>query len=339
MATVLLRGVNRVVKRLANGRRVVYWYAWKGGPRLSGHPGDPEFVASYNEAHAARKTPKGDNLGALVGRFRASPEFKRLADSTKAEWRRWLARIEEAKIASLPLAALEDRRVRKVLLAWRDGYADRPRTADYGAQVLGRVLEWGVQRSEIEANHFKDVSALHSAERADQVWTAEEITAFCGTASPEVGRALRLACYTGLRRSDLIGLDWSEVGDAAIVKATAKSKGAKLATVPLIADARAVLAEIKGRDGKVLLNSRGLPWTADGLENRVIKAKKAAGVTKRLHDARGTFATRLRLAGLKASEIADVMGWEEDRVERLLARYVDRNAIVRDIAERLNRNR
>lgn len=58
---------------------------------------------------------------------------------------------------------------------------------------------------------------------------------------------------------------------------------------------------------------------------------------KHLHDARGTFATRLRKAGLSASEIADVMGWEEARVQKLLETYVDRDSVVRSIAERLNR--
>ena len=46
---------------------------------------------------------------------------------------------------------------------------------------------------------------------------------------------------------------------------------------------------------------------------------------------------RLRRAGLTASEIADVLRWEEDRVTRLLSTYVDRDSIVRSIAERIGR--
>jgi hypothetical protein len=51
----------------------------------------------------------------------------------------------------------------------------------------------------------------------------------------------------------------------------------------------------------------------------VVDAKTTAGIDKHLHDARGTFGTRLRKAGLTAPEIADVLAWEEERVERLLA--------------------
>jgi hypothetical protein len=52
-----LKGLNRVRKRLADGRVVVYWYAWKSGPRLPGKPGSPEFVDAYNKAIAERAQP------------------------------------------------------------------------------------------------------------------------------------------------------------------------------------------------------------------------------------------------------------------------------------------
>jgi hypothetical protein len=70
----------------------------------------------------------------------------------------------------------------------------------------------------------------------------------------------------------------------------------------------------------------------------VIEVRKVLGIDKHLHDARGTFATRLRMAGLTAPQIAAVVGWDGDRVERLLARYVDRNRIVRALAEQIMRN-
>lgn len=338
MAVVRLKGINRVTKRLADGRRVTYWYAWKGGPRLDGEPGSPEFVKSFTAAAKARKTPAAGNLAGLVKRYRAAPEFTRLAKSTQDEWRRWLDRIEAHKIGSLELSALGERRVREHLLAWRDTYADRPRAADYGAQVLGRVLGWSKGRGLIDLNHFDDVEQLHRAERADQMWTGDEIARFCAAASPEVGRALRLACATGLRRGDLIVLTWEQVGDTAIVLKTGKTRA--VATIPLILPARTVLTEIGRSRGPVLLNTRGKPWSADGLENRIIKAKGAAApkIDKHLHDARGTFATELRLAGLTRDEIASVMGWESQRVERLLSRYVDNERIVRSIADKLNRN-
>ena len=50
MVKVDLKGIKRVS---AKGR--IYWYAWRGGPRLRGKPGSPEFLASYNEATENRR--------------------------------------------------------------------------------------------------------------------------------------------------------------------------------------------------------------------------------------------------------------------------------------------
>lgn len=368
MARVRLKGLNQVSKRLADGRTVTYWYAWKGGPRLPGAPGSPQFMAAYNEALAQRRRPAAENLRALAILYRASPEFLGLADSTRAEWTRWLDRIADVDgsdlaIGGLPYAALDDRRVRADLLAWRDQWADRPRAADYAVQVLGRVLSWGVDRGLLAINALAGAGQLYESDRADQIWTADEIARFVRAApSAEVGYIVRLAALTGLRRDDLATLTWSHVGRLAIVKATGKSRRRRTATVPLLDDTLALLDEIKAQQARrhaalcatarrkkrpeppapltVLSNTRGRPWSVNGLEHQVIDTKKGASppIEKHLHDTRGTFATLLRRAGLTAPEIADILGWTEKRVERLLATYVDRDAIVMGIAERLRQN-
>ena len=237
------------------------------------------------------------------------------------------------------MGALNDVSVKADLLAWRDTYADRPRTADCAVQVLSRVLAWSVGRGHLTFNAMTGAETLDRAERADQIWSAEDIGKFCAATSPEVGRALKLACVTGLSRSDLVDLKWEQVGDTAIVRERKKSRGRLTVTIPLIAEAREILAEI-GRlpTGHVLLTTRGTPWTASGLEGQVIKAKTKASIDRHLHDARGTFATRLRMAGLTLDDIALVMGWKKERVERILNRYVDSERIIANIAGKLSAN-
>jgi hypothetical protein len=73
---VRLKGINSKRKRLADGRVVTYYYAWKGGPPLRGEPGTPEFVASYNAAVAQRVAPPRGVLLALLFRFQESAEFQ-----------------------------------------------------------------------------------------------------------------------------------------------------------------------------------------------------------------------------------------------------------------------
>jgi hypothetical protein len=59
---IRLKGLNSITKRLADGTRRTYWYAWKGGPPLHGEPGTPEFTASYNEACTRKVTPPTGRL-------------------------------------------------------------------------------------------------------------------------------------------------------------------------------------------------------------------------------------------------------------------------------------
>ena len=71
---VHLKGIHRVRWRLASGEIAIYYYAWRGGPRLIGEPGSPEFMQSYNEALASRRRPPQGKLFTLIVEFRASSE-------------------------------------------------------------------------------------------------------------------------------------------------------------------------------------------------------------------------------------------------------------------------
>jgi integrase len=51
---VKLKGIASATATLSNGERANYFYAWRGGPRLVGEPGSPEFLAKiWTEEHVA----------------------------------------------------------------------------------------------------------------------------------------------------------------------------------------------------------------------------------------------------------------------------------------------
>lgn len=81
-----LSGINRARMRLADGRVVTYYYAWKGGPRLRGKPGSPEFIASYNEAAAQRAVQPQDVLLSVLQAFQRSQDFLGLAERTRTDY-------------------------------------------------------------------------------------------------------------------------------------------------------------------------------------------------------------------------------------------------------------
>ena len=90
MVKVELRGIAKVT---AKGR--TYYYAWRGGPRLEGKPGTPEFIASYNKAVEELRAPDTNRFRSLVTQYKGSPDYRRLGLSTKQNWTPWLDRISD----------------------------------------------------------------------------------------------------------------------------------------------------------------------------------------------------------------------------------------------------
>lgn len=327
-----------VAKATAKGR--TYYYAWRGGPRLSGTPGSPEFVASYHAAHESRLPADDGRFRALVTLYRASPAYKGLADSTRRQWAPWLDRISE-HFGPLRLKAFESPSIRPVIRRWRDKWADRPRTADYGLQVLSRVLAYAIDPLDrLTTNPCEGIKRLYSADRAAVIWTDTDLKALKSDCPAEVAHAVDLAAATGLRRGDLLRLSWSHIGADSIEIATGKSGRRTVAVVPLYDGLREVLERIPKRSPVVLTNSLRQPWTVDGFGTAFNRAKRdAAGLSDGLHfhDLRGTAATRFYAAGLSERVIAEIMGWEEAHVAKIIRRYVDRTALTRATIATLNK--
>jgi hypothetical protein len=104
---------------LADGVVVTYYYAWKGGPRLKGELGGPEFIASYHEAISSKRSPPAGVLLALLNAYQASSEFAGLRDRTRADYIKQIKLIEVA-FGDMPLNALGARGSRAEFMSWRD---------------------------------------------------------------------------------------------------------------------------------------------------------------------------------------------------------------------------
>ena len=207
-------------------------------------------------------------------------------------------------------------------------------------QVLSRVLSYAVDpMSKIASNPCEGIKGLYTNNRAEIIWLAADIELLRAHASPEVMNAVDLAAHTGLRVSDLIRLSWSHVGDDAIIISTGKSRHKREAIIPIYDDLRALLKRIPKRSTAILTNTRGAPWREGGLNSSMETPMEKSGLSERdlhFHDLRGTAATKFYVAGLSIRVIAEIMGWEEEYVEKIIRRYVDRSAAVRAAIKQIN---
>jgi len=323
-----LKGLNFATKRLADGTRRTYWYAWRGGPLLHGEPSTPEFVTSYNKVVASKvATPQGVILSILQG-YQASEDFRGLANSTKRSYVPLIKRIEK-EFADFPLSALTDRRTRGVFMAWRDQIAASSgrRQADYCWSVLARVLSWALNRGLVAANPCTHGGRLYGETRAEKIWTEADEIAFLERAPTHLHLPLLLALWTGQRQGDLLALPWSAY-DGIHIKLRQSKTGRRVA-VKVGAPLKAALDAASKRSTIILTNSDGKPWTSDGFRASWRKACMAAGIVGvTFNDLRGTAVTRLALAEASEAEIATITGHSLRDVRSIL----DAHYLARDIA-------
>ena len=334
-------GLHVVPFRRPGKLTIWYVYAYRGGPRIYDCEGvRPVITKEILEAafEAKAKQPRGGdrNLDGLIFDYKGSPEFSSLRDRTQKDYRVELDRLS-AMWGDAPLGIFNDRRMREDILAWRDGRANTPRTADKGIVMLSTLLGWALVRGRLTINVAQGIPMLYRADRADKVWSIADFAAIKPHCSKELDWAIRLASLTGLRLGDLVDVLWDHVGDKAVIYTTSKKR--RRVVVPIFSELRELFDEIGASTGTILKNSRGAAWTESGLGCVFQKAKKAPGFdrTLRLHDLRGTYATWLATKGLTDQEIGRIIAWKETRVAEIRRRYIDEAHVVAALVERLSK--
>lgn len=346
-----------------------------------------EIAVKFAVAHAPRSSQADTRtVAGVLDAWEASDEFRAVSDSTKAERRRLLKDIRESVIGKLPTKLLAAQGAPRTIKTWRAQEAMKRgnRAADYRVQVLSAGLNWARAEAIVMANPAAKLKPLYFSDRSGIIWTGEDLKNHAKAALksgdpegylPPETLALMGACYSGLSRQDLVALTWPQVKEAAITgyrlkalrRAHTAGKRSKPLVIPRTPELDAVLSicaarasEWTEKDGAkrlhVFLNSRGKPWTPDGLTTQVNKARDVGGPPdqqgrptpimdgngrrKHLHDARGTFVTtvKINMPDVTNADLAKMAGWSEEDVERVLDLYVDHDRIALAWLERLKRH-
>jgi integrase len=334
MVRARLQGINTVRKRLKDGSEAVYYYHRATGIPLAGKPGSPEFLREYGKAEQTLLDRHAGTFNGLVRDYTLSPEFEKLAESTQREYRRMLTRAE-VKFGNMPLAALEDPRVRQDFMTWRAKVAKESgdREADNRLSVISAMLTWAKENGQVFSNHIAGFRRLHSVDRSELIWLPEHINAFMRVASIELQRALILALHTGQRQGDLLRLGWSNYDGAWISLRQGKSRrngqpGRKV-EIPCTKALRKMLDGFDRTGAVILATKTGQPWKPRYFKAQWEAATKKAGITDlHFHDLRGTAITMLAEAGCKTSQIASITGHSLKTVTTILDKYLARTRVL-----------
>jgi integrase len=173
--------------------------------------------------------------------------------------------------------------------------------------ILNRcVTDWEMLESAPKVPMFR-------LDRLEPRWaTREQVHALLAKLPPHTRDMAILACATGLRRSNITGLEWSRVDAArgtAFIPAT-QAKGRRAIVVPVNSDALAVLDRWRGKHERYVFVFRKRAPIKQVATRRWREACRAVGLEGfRFHDLRHTWASWQVQAETPLSHLQEGGGW------------------------------
>jgi integrase len=309
----------------SKGRQYFYFQQHRGrtgqGPRikLAGQPYDDSgtpAAAWWDEYRrlggiTSEDKPPG-TFAALIAEYTKSPEWQRLASTTREGWARYFARVEE-KWGGLRVASVEPRHV----LALRDKFAATPASANQLLGALSSMMSWAVPRGWIRFNPCLGVKKLKGG-APYKPWSWEAITLFNKVARAELRHAAGLALYSGQRKGDVLRMRWSDIRDGLI--AVEQMKTGKKLWIPMHTELKRILAEVPHRCESILTSNRGEAWTSHGFgtawQRQMAEAALAPLHREKcvFHGLRKSAVVMLLEAGCTDAEVSAITGQTRDMV-------------------------
>jgi integrase len=277
-------------------------------------------------------------LSGLIRDFEQTKHWRRLAESTKTEYRR-VFKFWDSRYGSCPYAALEDKKFRADVLKWHDEFSEtKPREADNRVAILARVLSWAAKDGPLNVNVLDEFERAYSNDRSDIIWLPEHVEAFLKVACPEMQLAMVLALHTGQRQGDIRRLAWSQYDGATISLRQGKRKRlgreAPPIRVPCTKALKATLDSAKRHATVILTTKTGLAFKKRYFARLWEETCSSAGIPDDLHfhDIRGTTVTMLAEAQCTLPEIVSITGHSLRRAQDILDKYLARTSRLAESA-------
>lgn len=289
-------------------------------PSLSGQELAAE-VARLDKLHSPAPARVG-TLGGLLASYQQAPRFTGLAPRTKADYRKIIDYLKP--LTGTPLVEIGPGFVAKL----RDKTIAKKRSgfANHLLAMLSSAFSHGLEYELVERNPCAGIAKAKMAadrRRPNRPWTPDERRNVPAVAWPQLKLPLLLARTWGIRRGDIVALPRSAYRNGWLEFRAGKNDA--LIRLPVQGDLRsemdlAIANAPEGASTLLCLNSRGKPWTADGLGVQVDKFLKECrerglmGPGGSLHGLRHSVAAELRAAGYDREQRKLVLGHDTDEM-------------------------
>ena len=233
-----------------------------------------------------------------------------------------VSRLRASQLTSQAIAAFRDRRL-----------LDGRRTCHYDLILIRHCLkiamnEWGLMLSSNPVDKVKMPPSPPARNRRLESGEFERLKeAAKQTKNPHIWPIIVFAIETGMRRGEILGLQWEHVDLDRRIAFLPLTKNGSSRDVPLSTKAALVLARQRQRND----TTSPFPVTSNGFRLAWERLRKRAGLSDlRFHDLRHEAISRFFELGLNIPEVAVISGHKDPR---MLFRYTHLRAV--DLVNRL----
>jgi integrase len=217
------------------------------------------------------------------------------------------------------------------------GKKAKPSTVNRYFAVLSNLFKEAMDRGYAHENPVRGVKRAREEQKEVPYLSATDIDRIMMAADPRLRPLIAVAADTGLRRSELLALEWRDIQVRRGALVVRRSKSKRPREVPLTAKAKEVLKELHsartepGEDQPDFvfsyITSLKPSWAATFVASRFRRAAKAAGFpTVTFHGLRHAFCSRLVQSGVPLSTVKALAGHGSLALTSRYASHVPVNA-------------
>lgn len=331
--TIDLRYLVEDVDRHGNVR--VYFRRRGRKVRIHELPGTEAFMEKYRSLLASAPprlvgSTDRSSFRWLCEHYYKSAEFCALTERTRYVRRGILDALSVAE-GTKPYRLLLPRHVRRI----RDEKAREglPGAANNRLKALRQLFSWAFEGGLIESNPAKDVPLIHTATEGFHPWTEAEVWQFSERhpIGSKAYLAMALLLFTGVRRSDVVGLgrQMERDGWLAFTEVKGRNRLVKAREVPILPMLGAAIEACPSGHLTYLVTEFGKPFTANGFGNWFRRRCNEADLKHcSAHGLRKAGATIAANNGATEHELMAIYGWESPRQAALYTRQANRRMLA-----------
>lgn len=213
---------------------------------------------------------------------------------------------------------------------YRDKIKDKPLARNTKVSYFNKLracLNKAFEERIIEYNPMRGIERFKAEEGTRMYLTIDEVRLLANTECdyPDIKRAFLFSCLTGLRRSDILRLKWSDVyrqGKFTRIIFRQKKTGGQ-EYLDITPQAAALMGERKEDDECVFQNLHSPTCTNNAIKVWVLRA----GIKKEItfHCGRHTFATMMLDLGNDLYTVSKLLGHTDIETTQIYAKVLDKN--------------